>query len=181
MDNSIERILNTLEAGRVLRYHSAPTVQPQTDGLHSFGVAVLALYVTNGEASGALLRECIMHDTPELFTGDAPFPVKRDHQPIKDAYDELELAHRRMDLIPASGQQHVCTLDPHDAAVLKVCDTLEGLIWCRKTEQCFGAVRARWSHAYRRCQSKFAKCLSDAEWQNADQLFNYVLTALHTC
>lgn len=175
--SQLNRLLNTVEAGRVIRYHAAPTVQPQTVGLHSWGVAVLALHITGGSASGGLLRECLMHDSAELFTGDAPFTAKRDNPALKDLHDWMDMEHRNCDLIPASAVAAVCRLDPHDTAILKICDTLEGLLWCRKTEFGFGKVVDRWVVAYSRCQEKFSGIVPIEEFSRADELFNELLAS----
>ena len=155
-----QRAANTLESGRVVRYHAVPTVGSQTVGLHAWGVAVLCIYVTNGTPSVELLTQALVHDAAELFTGDVPFTVKRDVPTAKLLYRQLEvIAHDNM-VMPETG------LNPHDAAVLKLCDTLEGLIWCRKTETT-GPVRDRWSQALERALAKFSTVLTLAELERA--------------
>lgn len=149
-----QRAANTLEAGRVARYHAAPTVAPQTVGQHSWGVAVLCLYVTGGKASHSLLRQALLHDAAELVTGDVPFTVKRAYHDVKARFDQLEqLAHANLVMDDVE-------LDEHDAAVLKICDTVEGLIWCRKTELT-GPVRERWRDALNCVLDKFAKHIGE--------------------
>lgn len=132
------RELNTLESGRVTRYHAAPTVSPQALGHHSWGVAVLCMALT--EPSLDLLRAALLHDAGEIVTGDIPFTIKRSSSAMKHLTDELEaLAHQ--DVV-----MEMPTLSPEEAAVLKLADTLEGLLWCRKTER-EGPVGARWEQA----------------------------------
>lgn len=162
---SHNRAANTLEAGRVSRYHAVPTVAPQTVGLHAYGVAVLCLYITGGEASAALLRQALLHDAAELVTGDIPFTVKRDRPEVKALFNELEeLAHERW-VFPAS------ELSTREAAILKLCDTIEGLIWCRKTELT-GPVRHRWVEALNKALGKFEGLLTDDEFSRAVHLVN---------
>lgn len=160
-----ERAANTLEAGRVVRYHAVPTVQPQNVGHHSWGVAIIALFITGGNASKELLTECLMHDSAELFTGDVPFTVKRDNADVKKRFDAMEDTVRLNELLlpPAD-------LSSHDAAVLKLADTLEGFIWCRKTE-IHGPVKDRWVAAFGRAIDKFAPVLGSQELHNATLLF----------
>jgi hypothetical protein len=153
-----QRAANTLESGRVARYHAAPSVAPQTVGLHSWGVAVLAVYITGGAPSAALLQQAIMHDAAEIFIGDVPFTVKRDHPEVKRRFRELEI-HIHDFLVMGA-----VSLDPHDEAVLKVCDTLEGLIWCRKTEVAGnGFVTGRWVQALDYALKKFGSPTIDPE------------------
>lgn len=158
------RLLDTMEAGRVLRYHAAPSVQPQTVGLHSWGVMILALYITNGNASRELLIECAMHDSAEYFTGDVPFNVKRDNADVKKRFDAMEDTARNNELLLAP-----IDLDEHDKAVLKLADTLDGLIWCAKTEV-LGPIRDRWKASMRNGLDKFERVLSVEERSRASHI-----------
>jgi 5'-deoxynucleotidase YfbR-like HD superfamily hydrolase len=149
----ITRATNTLESGRVMRYHAAPTVQAQQLGLHAWGVAVIALYLTEGEASKELLVACVLHDAAELITGDVPFTVKRNCRAAKELYAQLEEdAH----------EHHVLgmpQLTVQEEAILKLADTIEGLLWCRKTET-NGPVADRWRISLDNAFSKFSTVLS---------------------
>ncbi len=160
-----QRAANTLESGRVRRYHAVPTVEVQTVGLHSWGVAVLCLYITGGNASRELLMQALLHDAAELYTGDVPFTIKRDVPSLKTALSLLE------DVAHASIVMDSVTLTPHDQAVLKLCDTVEGLVWCRKTEMT-GPVRDRWRQALNVAFEKFAGVLSTEELDRAVVLVN---------
>jgi 5'-deoxynucleotidase YfbR-like HD superfamily hydrolase len=158
------RVANTLEAGRVLRYHAVPSVRPQSVSCHSWGVLILVLAICP-DASRELVLEAALHDTGELYTGDVPFTVKRDCPDIKARFDELEDV-ARTNWLMADPQ----TLNAHDAAVLKLADTLEGFIWCRKTEL-VGPVRDRWVLAFRVGLEKFISRISDAEMSRALALY----------
>lgn len=160
------RLYNTLEAGKVSRYHAVPTVRPQTVGQHSWGVAVLLWHITQGQASAQCLMEAIMHDTAELFTGDIPFTVKRDHPAIKEAFKILETHHRVCHLVIPGNN-----LSDAEEALLKVCDTLEGFIWCKLHEDTRGPVGDRWEEAYHVAQSKFKTMLTEEQWNLADEVF----------
>ena len=148
----INRALNTLESGRVMRYHAAPTVTPQMLGHHAWGVAVIALYLTGGNPSAELLKACILHDAAELFTGDVPFSVKRDNLEAKAMYELLE-AQAHANLV-----MELPDLTSSDQAILKLADTLEGLIWCYKNER-EGPVTHRWLHALKAGLEKFTQVL----------------------
>lgn len=159
------RAATTLEAGRVLRYHAVPSVGSQNIAHHSWGVAVICLYLTGGKASSELLVEALMHDTAELFTGDIPFTVKRDRPDIKDTFDLMEDDAREAELLIPP--QH---LNDRDRALLKLADTLEGFIWCRKTEL-HGPVLGRWTEAFTKAQRKFSTVLTVEEITLAIVLF----------
>ena len=57
--------------------------------------------------------------------------------------------------------------------MLKVCDTLDGLIWCALHEDRHGPVHDRWFHAYEVAREKFGLLLTEAEWLRADGLFRF--------
>lgn len=151
--SELQRTCNTLEAGRVVRYHAVPTVGTQTVGLHSWGVAIILLYLTEGNVRAELLQAAILHDAPEIHTGDIPFTVKRDSATIKKALQELEDEAHRNVVLPFP------QLQPSEEALLKVADTLEGLLWCRKTEFT-GPVHGRWVSSLERALEKFKDRLS---------------------
>lgn len=162
-----ERVVNTLTSGKVLRYHAAPTVQPQNVAHHAWGVAVLVHYITRGQASAALLMEALLHDSGELFTGDVPFTVKRDSPSLKFAFDLLERNAREAKTTSSPAQ-----LDTRELAILKVCDTLEGFIWCVLHEH-LGPVCVRWVDAFARGRVKFKDDLHPAEWERANEIFHW--------
>lgn len=159
---------NTLESGKVVRYHCAPTVRPQTIAQHSWNVAVLALFITDNLCSRNLLLECLMHDTGEYITGDVPFTLKRDNPAIREFLHNQELSARRTELLIPE-----LSLTLEEVAVLKVCDTLDGLIWCALHEDRHGPVHDRWFHAYEVAREKFGLLLTEAEWLRADGLFRF--------
>ena len=140
MSNPIDRALLTLEAGRVARYHAAPTVAPQSVGLHSYGVAVLCLHLCGGYPSAELLQAALLHDAPEIITGDVPYTTKRNSPTIKHELEQLEERVYNYDVLPFP------KLTEAEVATLKLADTLDGLIWCRKTET-RGPVLDRWAEA----------------------------------
>ena len=158
------RLQNTLTAGEVIRYHAAPTVDSQNVAAHSWGVAVIVLYLTSSYCSGSLLAEALLHDAAELYTGDIPFTTKRDSPRMKAASVALE-GKARSDflLVP-----HVTTLNAQEQAILKVADTLEGLLWCTAHEAVGGPVQIRWYEAYNRARAKFN--LPPAMWVRANEL-----------
>jgi 5'-deoxynucleotidase YfbR-like HD superfamily hydrolase len=147
-----KRTLATLESGRVSRYHAAPTVQAQTVGLHAWGVAVLVLELSDN-CSKELLQAAILHDSAELYTGDVPFTLKVSEPAVKGLLHEAEVfAHSNIVL-------DMPLLSESEWAILKLADTIEGLIWCRKTEAEGGCVGPRWMGALKAGFTKFSEVL----------------------
>lgn len=162
----IQRLDNTLESGKVLRYHAVPTVRPQTIAQHVYGVMVLGIYIAAENVSLALLTEMMLHDSGEYITGDIPYTTKRDNPGLRDVLHAMENKGRvEHMLLPEA------ILTSREKAILKVCDTLEGLIWCALHEERHGPVADRWHAAYRIARTKFATELSGEEWNRADEIF----------
>lgn len=71
-------------AGHVTRWHSVRTAREQTLAEHQYQVAMIARELCARmipQASDSerltLLEYCLVHDVPELLTGDIPSPMKR--------------------------------------------------------------------------------------------------------
>jgi 5'-deoxynucleotidase YfbR-like HD superfamily hydrolase len=75
---------------RVRRYHTENVIHDETVGEHTAGVLGLCLVLTNGKATRNLLLHALFHDFGEKYTGDVPFPFKRDHPEIKEKFDAAE-------------------------------------------------------------------------------------------
>ena len=165
---NIRPLGDTLESGRVTRYHAAPTVAPQGMAHHQWNVAMFVLFVTDHRCTQSLLTEALCHDTGEYVTGDIPFTLKRD-------YPELKVVLHKMELDARQGMLgYKCDLTTWEAAVLKVCDTLDGLWWTHHHESPGGPVHGRWIDAYNLARFKFQKDLTPDEWSRADRVFDYV-------
>ena len=132
----MQALLTTLEAGNVIRYHATPHVKPQTVAEHTWGVAVIYTYIKNligherVDASHVLL-----HDCAELFTGDVPFTLKRDHPTIKQLFDQVEEYYAENLMVPQFNDF------PENKLIMKVADYVEGLIYCSKHERPIKGVR----------------------------------------
>lgn len=165
---SIERLHHTLQSGKVLRYHAAPSVTPQSLAHHQWGVAALVMELTNFNCSAMLLAEALLHDTGELTTGDIPYTLKRDNPSLKALVKDLEFAARRDFTLCAP-----LRLTEQEHAVLKMADTLEGLLWCCENEKPPQVVRSRWITAYHAGIVKFKgehPGLTHV-WDKAEQMF----------
>jgi 5'-deoxynucleotidase YfbR-like HD superfamily hydrolase len=112
--NSNNKLIQRFMSGLVKRYHTQPTIGEQTVAHHSWGVAMLYdMICPNPTYEG--LRECILHDSAELYIGDVPFQTKQAYKSVDSMYKELEDFVRKEVDIPD---------DPKDPYV-KVCDMLE--------------------------------------------------------
>jgi 5'-deoxynucleotidase YfbR-like HD superfamily hydrolase len=105
-------------AGLVTRWHSNPDMAwtGQSNGEHSYGVAVLALGLFPNDHE--LLRAAILHDAPESGVGDLGGKAKRDNPDLKRAYDAVE-EKRRVEL----------GIGWESSGRLKLCDRLEAYIY----------------------------------------------------
>ena len=91
--NDLTKLANTLNAGLVRRWHTKHKLS-QNVAEHSFGAAVIAIYLllknnTPAEFNLGVVLGSLLHDAPELFTGDIPAPV-RDKLENLSAFAEIE-------------------------------------------------------------------------------------------
>jgi 5'-deoxynucleotidase YfbR-like HD superfamily hydrolase len=86
-------------ASLVERYHTWPTIRTETVAEHSHGVAMLYVrlfasdpddVLRNGAAHLRATRWILENDLAELWSGDAPFPVKVRFPHMKAAHTEVE-------------------------------------------------------------------------------------------
>lgn len=162
----IDRALTTLESGLVSRYHAAPSVPPQSVAAHSWGVAMLLVHIVGDPKllSKELLLEALAHDTGEIFTGDIPFSFKRARPELREILHEEETKAREIyTLVTAQ------TLTEREQALLKIADTLEGLIWTR-TQERGNFICNRWHGALSAAREKFERLVNEEEWERIDQL-----------
>jgi 5'-deoxynucleotidase YfbR-like HD superfamily hydrolase len=110
-------------SAKTQRFHTETLIRAQSVGEHSYGVAWLCWMLTNGEPSAALLMHAIAHDAAEHCTGDIPAPVKRGSDAVKSHFDSAE-----QDALKGAG---ICLppLSEHEELVLKLADSLEGLLY----------------------------------------------------
>jgi 5'-deoxynucleotidase YfbR-like HD superfamily hydrolase len=161
-----ERLQFTLTAGEVVRYHAAPTVSRQTVAAHTWGVAIILLYLTNGSVEPVLMTEALLHDSAELWTGDIPFVAKRDCPALKAAAKDYERSVRFTKTLASER-----ALRTKELSLLKLADTLEGYLWCIAHEAQPQPVAKRWEKAYAVAKEKL-KQIPVGTWARADDLFN---------
>jgi 5'-deoxynucleotidase YfbR-like HD superfamily hydrolase len=111
------------KAGSLRRYHSVPTIGVDTIAAHSFGVAMLTILMTNGNASLQLIKAALYHDLHETYTGDVPGPVKRFDNDIATIFLKLEDDFNRNHKLSV-------ILTYQEEIVLSIADKLDGMLFC---------------------------------------------------
>ncbi len=97
----LERLRTLYEAGEVKRLHTVPTLRPNTIAEHVYGTILIAteLITLNRQLAARdgtaidyerIVKALMVHDAPELATGDVPAPVKRAGVEISGALEVLE-------------------------------------------------------------------------------------------
>lgn len=131
----MRQTLDFLLAGaEVNRFHTYTTLQNETVGHHSHGVACLVLMM-DPSASKAVLIAALFHDLSEHRTGDIPSPAKREYG-IGEQVEKLELR-----LMLEAGVIFP-ELSPKDARTLKLADIAHGALFCLR-EMSLGNRRMR--------------------------------------
>ena len=127
--------LDFIQAGAdVKRFHTCLTLQSETVGHHSHGVAMLCLLL-DPLAQRSLLTAALVHDLAEHVTGDIPSPAKRRYG-IGEQVSELETTLLRSVGLSAP------LLHPDDARTLKLADIFQGMLFCAR-ELSLGNSRMR--------------------------------------
>jgi 5'-deoxynucleotidase YfbR-like HD superfamily hydrolase len=111
-----------MAGSEVKRYHTVTTLQTETVGHHSHGVALLCL-VLQPSSGDRLLKAALCHDLTEHVTGDIPSPAKRIYG-IGEQVSDLEKT-----LLASVG---LSTPDLTEAEVrtLKLADIAQGALFC---------------------------------------------------
>ena len=80
-----------LASGNVLRCHTVPCLKQQTIGQHTWRAMVLLHWLYDPYYPPAhVTYDLMMHDVPEIHTGDTPGHVKAQHLPLKEYLEQLE-------------------------------------------------------------------------------------------
>lgn len=130
------RLFKTLDAARVMRWHTQPDGLRQTVGEHTFGVMCILLFaLSQSEWSGgdipdnvskvradtvALLVGALLHDAHEAYLGDIPAPVVA---LIKNADEFIEAE--------SLARSNVMSVDltPADARIIFYADKIEAMMF----------------------------------------------------
>ena len=106
------------EGFNVKRFHTTHRTQEETVGHHSANVCAILLRL-----DPTVRRDCLvaalMHDVPEVYTGDVPAPFKWDHPSIGVGLKEGEAAYVMDMKIPDP------FLTPKEKQLLKVADMVD--------------------------------------------------------
>jgi 5'-deoxynucleotidase YfbR-like HD superfamily hydrolase len=138
----VNRVVDTIEAGEVIRFHAVPSIASQTVAQHSWGVMLLGAYILKEESTTDFLVACALHDTGEIITGDIPFTAKRGcFKHLAQMLEEAEETAMEQELWPMP------ELSPKERFVLKLSDMLEGLRWAVLNERAPQIVAGRWFDA----------------------------------
>jgi len=109
------------DAGRVKRLHTVPTTEIHTLARHVYGSQVIALFLLERNPSadvGRVLKALLIHDAPEVETGDIPAPTKRRDIAIYDALERMEKQFYE-------GHKLNVRLTALEADLVKACDILD--------------------------------------------------------
>lgn len=117
-----DQIKFILAGSEVERYHTVRTLQTETVGHHSHGVAMFCCLLT--EPSVNLLFAALIHDLAEHQLGDIPSPAKRQYG-IGEQVNELE-----QQLLEGAGLFTDGELDTHEKRILKLADIFQGMCFC---------------------------------------------------
>lgn len=124
----LSKLLNTLAAGRVKRWHTSDGA-PQSVGEHSYGVCAILIYLLSvskldAQNQLAALVGGLLHDATEIYTGDIPAPVRA----RLDAQNALAG-------IEASAREKVLSLNLPDnlQKIVFYADKLEAFLFAIKT------------------------------------------------
>lgn len=113
-----------LASGNVLRCHTMPCLHRQTTGQHAWRTMIILHWLFHPAYPPPHLScAMLLHDVPEIHTGDTPGDVKADHAGLSSALDELERTFLDEMGIPD------IALDPLEEKVLKVCDRADLLLY----------------------------------------------------
>ena len=116
---SMSMFLAAMDAQYVQRYHADSVRDHQTVGAHTYGVMVLVDYVMDGEQSRKLMRKVLLHDVPEVVTGDMPYTAKRNNTELRRVMDAAENA-----AMLAWGEPQI-VLNALEQMIYKFCDLAE--------------------------------------------------------
>lgn len=89
-----------------------------------------------------LILHCLHHDAAELYTGDIPFPAKRNFPMLKQAEEDATRQVTNQYLLPLE------PITPVETWILKAADTLEGMRYSRLYDRDMShSVNGRWTIA----------------------------------
>lgn len=126
LDKFTECAHQRLEAGDILRYHTAPQVGAgQTVGQHTWRGLVLLDMIWPAAPIG-VWRYFLYHDVPELFTGDIPSPVKWSDKEVQKIISRME-----DEISDKMGLPSKEDLPLDEQVLIEMIDVLELMFYCQ--------------------------------------------------
>lgn len=109
------------ESGAVKRYHGKRTLHNQTVADHCWGVATILMWLYYPDLPpDKSFQHALLHDAPELITGDVPAPAK---------WRSANLSQALADLEDAVSAEMGLPQFPHDP-IVSFCDNAELAMHC---------------------------------------------------
>lgn len=153
MRNRIEFFLDGAETER---YHTIRTLQRETVGHHSHGVAMFVILLGGGEG---VLRAALYHDLAEHILGDIPSPAKKKYG-IGEQVNELE-----EQILKGVGFSAELTGD--DKRKLKFADIFQGMSFCTREVKMGNAKLASVFYRYKTYAEELMPCGVEREIYDA--------------
>lgn len=97
-------------------------IKEETIAHHSANVAMIAT-VLAGEIRPAMLMYALTHDVGEVYTGDVPYPFKKQHPALKAYLDNAEELYKIN-----NGLNFPCDLEDYE--IVKAADMLDLVLKC---------------------------------------------------
>jgi 5'-deoxynucleotidase YfbR-like HD superfamily hydrolase len=121
VNDMMKRVEVLRDAGEVKRLHTVDTISSHTIARHVYGSQIIAVELCrlNDHPTGPVLLQLLVHDAPEIDTGDIPAPTKRASPEINQALESMESAFYSSYMISLPFMTKV----GHD--IVKASDTLD--------------------------------------------------------
>jgi len=119
-----DQLLFLRKAAETERFHSVRTIQHETVGHHSFGVAWICFLLSPTMPRVNLILAALGHDIAEHEAGDLPAPTKRALN-IRAMFHNYE-----MKLIHEAGLIFDWSLSEAEERILKLADAFDGFMSC---------------------------------------------------
>ena len=115
-------IFDIMRAGLTQRFHATPGLPAQSVAEHSWGVAMILLYLWPNSAAQTV-HSALSHDTGEHVTGDMPAPFKWAHDDIRELVESAEHSELLRLGLPRA-------YTPEEARRVKVADGIDLMFYC---------------------------------------------------
>lgn len=137
------------KATNLLRHHRENPMVPENLATHQWVTAMVALKLKPDLSREALIR-ALTHDLGEIFTGDVPSPIKRDHPKLKEILDKIENENNPYNELKISNEEYL---------IIKLADQIAFLLFAREEQ--------------RRGNSKYKK-LEDTAFDQIEDINDYL-------